>query len=357
MKKFLVTLNLLAGMLFLTAAAEPNYSTPESTVRTHVYAIFEGNAEKAYQCFDKSTQDLFSLNNFLPLYHYLRIPVIQNDGMVFFRLNRAKRQGSTAIVKIMQTVPESRKTDTAWFEILKKAPANPTPEESKAMADGLRSCFENDVPLGYGDCEFFLVKEKDGWKILFFLIKEKDSLKTVGNTADIPKEFKKDLEILEKGEKEREKRLYSQDTKSVTGTLTRFILMCQKGDLNDAYYKYIAETEKKRVSNSDFWGKCNRLRYDSSWEYNEQFPFVFLEVKEDKDKASVTVEHKFVDTEKISQVREKVKEIYPMDMLEWETFLSALNEIYQEKIPTVTKTVTYHLVKENGKWKLLLPEI
>lgn len=344
MKKFFVSLSLLAGLLFLTAAAEPNYSTPESTVRTHVYAIFEGNAEKAYQCFDKSTQDLFSLNNFLPLYHYLRIPVIQNDGMYFFRLNRAKRQGSTAIVKIMQTVPNRKKTDTAWIEILKKAPADPTPKEAEAMAAEFRSCFENDVPLKEDECEFVLVKEKDGWKIL-------------GNMADIPNEFKKDWEILEKGEKEREKRLYSQETKSVTGTLTRFILMCQKGDLNDAYYKYIAETEKKRVSNSDFWGKCNRLRYDSSWEYSEQFPFVFLEVKENGDKASVTVEHKFVDTEKISEVRGKVKEIYPMDMLEWETFLSALNEIYQEKIPTVTKTVTYHLVKENGKWKLLLPEI
>lgn len=132
MKKFFVTLNLLAGMLFLTAAAEPNYSTPESTVRTHVYAIFEGNAEKAYQCFDKSTQDIFSFNNFLPFYHYSRIPVIQNEGMVFFRLNRAKRQGGMAIVKIMQAVPDRKKNRYGMDRNSEKSPCRPHSQRSRS---------------------------------------------------------------------------------------------------------------------------------------------------------------------------------------------------------------------------------
>lgn len=288
---------LTAGMLILTAAAVPDYSAPENTVRTYFECIKKRDIKNAYLCFCEALRKTYPFAKFQETYYLSQHPALkQLKEKHTLEITEVKKQGDVAVIKTKQTVPDKSLTEPVREELFIRHGQKQDRETYEKIAQEFSDHFNGKIPFSVQEINYTLIKEHDGWKFL-------------GSLSHLPKTSEKDWLILTQDK--------TQD--SIKIALTEFIRLCQTKEYEKAY-KYLAAEQKQTLSPDGFRSAAESL-YAKTVSGTHPLPFILLEIKYDGPHAEAKTEH--------------------------------LTEADND---TDIKPVTYHLVKENGKWKLFVPK-
>lgn len=323
---------LAAGMLMLTAAAEPDYSTPENTVRILEQAIKNADAKSAFQCYTESSKDHFPLVEFNNFFLFYQAPAANALGDRYsFEITETLKNDAFAVVKTRQNLILKEKTLPVLEQIYSEYKINLTAQKSREISKKLSEHFNGSVPSSVREIVYVLAKEKDGWKMM-------------DNYAEMLGHTKRNWEELIRKNQIRE-------AKSI---LHEFIMLCMSRE-NENAYSYLSQEQKKTLSKEELPKFSDNLLRLDFLNFDGRFPFEIAEVKENGDKTEITTKHTFVDNKAIEKDLPELEKRYP-DIQDEKEAYNSLYEFYRGKIPTATETITYHLVKENGEWKITLPQ-
>ena len=332
MKKFFMPLLLTAGMLFLTAAAKPDYSTPESTVRIWEQSIKNADADSAFQCYNEISKKSFPFAEFKNFFLLIQAPAANSLGDNYgFEITETLKNGTVAVVKTRQSLALSEKAHPYLKQLPSQYQSQLTAKKSREISKKLSEHFNGNVPFSVQEISYVLTKEKDGWKIM-------------DDGAEMPEQTKKDW-------KELVRKNQNRGAKSV---LHEFIMLCMSGD-GETAYSYLSQEQKKTLSQEEFLRFSDNLLTRNAMNFDGRFPFEIAEIKENGDKADITTKHTFIDSKAVAKDIPELQKRYPNVRNEKEVY-DSFCEFYKGKIPSVTETAVYHLVKENGEWKINLPQ-
>lgn len=332
MKKFFMPLLLAAGMLMLTAAANPDYSTPESTVRTFERSIKNADADSAFQCYNEISKKSFPFAEFKNSFLLIQAPAANSLGNRYsFEITETLKNGTVAVVKTKQSLALSDKAHPCLKQLPSQYHSKPTAKKSREISKKLSEHFNGNVPSAVMEISYVLTKEKDGWKIM-------------DDCAEMPEQTKKDWKELVRKNRNR----------GAKNVLHEFISLCTGGD-GEIAYNYLSKEQKKTLSQEEFLRFSDNLLTKEAMGFGGRFPFEIAEIKENGDIAEITVKHTFIDGKAVAKDIPELQKRYPNARTEKEIY-DSFHEFYKGKIPSVTETAVYRLVKENGEWKINLPE-